>query len=539
MRWAGLPGFSSPVTVVQPSSPMIIDRDVAVLSRDGTTLRVNCYRPVSDDPVPVLLCAHPYGKDRLPRRTRRRSRYSFQYRVMRQPGPISFSTLTSWEAPDPDWWVGQGYAVVNCDLRGAGTSDGVAELLSRQEGEDTYDLIEWAAAQPWSSGKVGMLGVSYLAVTQWRAASLRPPSLAAICPWEGFTDPYRDLLRPGGVPEVGFVQMWARGLRSVRQRYSIPERQRDHPLRDSWWKSLTPNVGEITVPALICGSFSDNNLHSRGSFRGYAEIAGADRYLYTHRGGKWATFYAEDARGAQLRFFDHYLRNAGGTSPPRIRLEVRESRDHITSIRAAESWPPPKVEWTELHLVAEGLRLAPATEPGQIRFPVRSRGASWGWALPEDVEVIGPMQATLWIEAHGTDDLDLFVGVEKWAGGHYVPFEGSYGFGRDRITTGWQRMSLRSIDEAPPTFDQPRPSLQPEECVPVTVELGPSATHMRRGEDLRLVLACRWLWPRNPLTGQFPAAYAALRRGWCTVHWGPDRPSRLTAPILRSPRTFS
>jgi uncharacterized protein len=219
-RLAGI--LDPPVTVVQPASPMIIDRDVAVVSRDGTTLRVNCYRPVSDDPVPVLLCAHPYGKDRLPRRTRRRSRYSFQYRVMPQPGPISFSTLTSWEAPDPDWWVGQGYAVVDCDLRGAGTSDGVAELMSRQEGEDTYDLIEWAAAQPWSSGKVGMLGVSYLAVTQWRAASLRPPSLAAICPWEGFTDPYRDLLRPGGVPEAGFVQIWARGLRSVRSDTPYP-----------------------------------------------------------------------------------------------------------------------------------------------------------------------------------------------------------------------------------------------------------------------------------------------------------------------------
>ena len=116
--------------------------------------------------MPVLLCAHPYGKDLLPRRIGRRSRFSFQYRIMRQPTPVSFSTLTGWEAPDPNWWVAQGYAVVNCDLRGAGTSDGVAELLSRQEGEDTYDLIEWAAAQQWSSGKVGMLGVSYLAVSQ-------------------------------------------------------------------------------------------------------------------------------------------------------------------------------------------------------------------------------------------------------------------------------------------------------------------------------------------------------------------------------------
>ena len=116
--------------------------------------------------MPVLLCAHPYGKDLLPRRIGRRSRFSFQYRIMRQPTPVSFSTLTGWEAPDPNWWVVKGYAVVNCDLRGAGTSDGVAELLSRQEGEDTYDLIEWAAAQQWSSGKVGMLGVSCLAVSQ-------------------------------------------------------------------------------------------------------------------------------------------------------------------------------------------------------------------------------------------------------------------------------------------------------------------------------------------------------------------------------------
>ena len=107
---------------------------------------------------------------------------------------------------------------------------------------------------------------------------------------------------------------------------------------------------------------------------------------------------------------------------------------------------------TSGQLVEILLRLDPVTEPGEIEFPVRSQGASWGWSVPEDIELIGPMRATLWIEAHGTDDLDLFAGVEKWAGGHYVPFEGSYGFGRDRITTGWQRVSLRSVDGAPPTL---------------------------------------------------------------------------------------
>ena len=112
------------------------------------------------------------------------------------------------EAPDPAWWAAQGYAVVNCDLRGAGTSEGSAGLLSDQEGEDVYDLVEWAAAQPWSTGAVGMMGVSYLAMSQWKAAALQPPGLKAICPWEGFTDAYRDLMRPGGIRENGFVTLW-------------------------------------------------------------------------------------------------------------------------------------------------------------------------------------------------------------------------------------------------------------------------------------------------------------------------------------------
>lgn len=129
----------------------------------------------------------------------------FIYRLMRQTLPIHQSAWTGWEAPDPAYWVPRGYVVINADLRGFHRSEGQARLLSQQEGEDYYDLIEWAGQQQWSSGKVGLLGISYLALTQWRAASLQPPSLAAICPWGGFTDPYRDLAYPGGVREDGFV----------------------------------------------------------------------------------------------------------------------------------------------------------------------------------------------------------------------------------------------------------------------------------------------------------------------------------------------
>jgi hypothetical protein len=186
---------------------------------------------------------------------------SFLYRILRQTGPVRFSVLTGWEAPDPAWWAApdpawwaaHGYAVVNCDLRGAGTSQGEAGLLSDQEGEDVHDLIEWAAVQPWSTGAVGMIGVSCLAISQWKAAALRPLHLKAICPWEEFTDAYRDLMRPGGIREDGFTRLWNLSLRQVRQRYRLTG-QRRQPLRDQWWRGLVPALGNVTVPALTCGS---------------------------------------------------------------------------------------------------------------------------------------------------------------------------------------------------------------------------------------------------------------------------------------------
>jgi uncharacterized protein len=535
-----LPGLLRPLVRVDepPAGSLSVQRDLPVVVRDGTTLRVNVFLPAGGGPVPVLLSAHPYGKDNLPRRRRRGYRVSFQYRVLRQPGIVRFSSLTGWEAPDPAWWTAQGYAVVNCDLRGAGTSEGTAGLLSDQEGEDVHDLIEWAAAQPWSSGAVGLLGVSYLAISQWKAAALRPPSLRAICPWEGFTDAYRDLMRPGGIREDGFLRIWSLVLRRVRQRYRLVDEQRRRPLLDAWWRGLVPALEQITVPALICGSFSDNNLHSRGSFRGWEGVSSSDRFLYTHRGGKWVTFYAPEARAVQLRFFDRYLRGHDVPAPPPIRLEVRERRDVVAGVREEERWPLDRTEWTPLYLTAAGLATAPPSADGQITFGMRSQGACWESTLPADAELTGPMALRLWVEAHDADDVDLYVGVEKWRGRRYVPFEGSYGFGRDRVTTGWLKASLRALDERRsrpfdpvPTFDHRQP-LAPGEVVPVDIALGPSATRFRAGETLRLVVAGRWLWPRNPFTGQFPTAYQRGPNGACTLHWGPDRQARLLVPVL-------
>ncbi len=534
-----LPGLlHPPVSVYEPAAGSLsVRRDLPVVVRDGTTLRVNVVLPPGAGPFPVLLSAHPYGKDDLPTRRGRGWRLSIQYRVLRQTGPLQFSSLTGWEAPDPAWWAAQGYAVVNCDLRGAGTSEGTASLFSAQEGEDVYDLIEWAAAQPWSAGAVGLLGVSYLAISQWEGAAQQPPSLKAICPWEGLTDAYRDLL-PGGIREDGFVKEWSHGLKGVRQAYRLSDEQRRRPLRDDWWQGHVPALAKITVPALICGSFSDNNLHTRGSFRGWERISSADRFLYTHRGGKWAAFYSPPARAAQLKFFDRYLRGHDVPAPPRVRLEVRESRDVIADVREEDNWPLDRTEWRPLYLTAAGLAAAPPSQAGRLTFGIPSRGACWEWTVPADTELTGPMALRLWLQADGADDINLFAGVEKWRGRAYVPFEGSYGFGRDRITTGWLKASLRALDQPSSRPFDPVPActrrepLAPGQVVAADIALGPSATLFRAGETLRLVVAGRWLWPHNPFTGQFPAAYEKGRNGRCTLHWGPEHQARLLIPVI-------
>ena len=501
-------------------------------------MRVNVFRKADDIGRPVVLSIHPYGKDDLPARRGKRWTYSRQYHVLRQPDPVTFSALTGWEAPDPAWWVAQGFTVVNADLRGCGHSDGTGKLLSQQESEDTYDIVQWAADQPWSDGRVVMIGVSYLAMSQYGVAALQPPGLRAIVPWEGFTDAYRDLVFPGGIREKGFTRIWSLTLRrTTRLASDLLEASDEHPLRDDFWRSLVPDLSSIRVPMLVCGSFSDNNLHSRGSIRAFTRSSSAHARLYTHRAGKWATFYSAPARAEQLTFIRAALDGAPGARS--VRLEVREDRDTVTGVREETEWPLTRTRWRRLYLAGPGVL---ATEqppaPGSIAFKTLSRAAAFSWTVPGDIELSGPMAARLWLELDGCDDVNLFVGVEKWRDGWFVPFEGSYGYGRDRVTTGWLRVSLRALDpelsqpwEPVPACIEPQP-LRGGEVVAVDVALGPSATLFRAGERLRLLVAGRWLSPRNPLTGQFPAAYARSPRGRVTLHWGPRFDAHLLIPEI-------
>jgi len=161
------------------SAKLIVERDVEAIMRDGTVLRANVYRPDVQEPLPVLLQRTPYGKD---------------------GSHVDFCLLSA----------ERGYAVVVQDTRGRWASDGEHYPL-RDEFEDGYDTVEWAAAQPWANGKVGMWGGSYVGYTQWAAAVTRPPSLVTIFPWVTFTDPYADVWHPGGALALGVAVSWCLG----------------------------------------------------------------------------------------------------------------------------------------------------------------------------------------------------------------------------------------------------------------------------------------------------------------------------------------
>ncbi|WP_229382216.1 CocE/NonD family hydrolase [Microbacterium schleiferi] len=537
--------FAKPRVDVDTAEPdWMVERDIPVTVRDGTVLRVNVFRPRGDEPVPVIMSAHPYGKDQVPARAKNRRAINPQYRIMPQPGRVGISAWTGWEAPDPAFWVPRGYAVVNADARGGGTSAGEAHLFEAQEADDYEDLIAWAGTQPWSTGKVGLDGVSYLAISQYGVAARSPEHLAAICPWEGFSDLYRDFAWPGGIRENGFAVLWTT-LTARAARIAPPPLRRElarRTTRDQWYRDRTPHVDSIGVPVLVCGSFSDHNLHTRGSFEVFRRAGRAlperpARWLYTHRGGKWATYYDTDAASIRTRFFDHTLRGAdnGWDTLPPVRLAVYERGPVPAAVTAETEWPPADLRMRRLHLdgLDGSLQDLPPRATVQTGFAMNGPGLEWTWPVPEDLDVIGPMSLRLHVAARAADDLTLFVGIRKVSDGAVVPFEGSYGFDRAWMSYGWQRVGFRDLDpdlstDLRPvhTFDRVTP-IRPGEVVPVDIELREQATRFRAGDQLRLVVRGRWVHSRNPVTGSFPAGYVRRRGGVAIIHTGPEHPSSL------------
>jgi uncharacterized protein len=195
-----------------PGHGLLIEKDVPVQMSDGAILRANVYRPDIGGRFPVVMAKGAYGKD-----IHFRDAFSDQWKRLKEIYPGLDSDGTSgrhlrWETVDPERWVPDGFVVINVQSRGTGTSPGYLDPYSPAETRDYAEAIDWAGVQPWSNGKVGLLGVSYYATKQWQVAALQPKHLAAIVPWEGCCDFYREWSRHGGIRVRFPVEWWPRQI---------------------------------------------------------------------------------------------------------------------------------------------------------------------------------------------------------------------------------------------------------------------------------------------------------------------------------------
>ncbi len=535
----GHPGFGFRVS---REKGMTVERDVAVRLRDGVTIYADVFRPEEhEEDLPVLVAWGPYGKH-FP---------TFEI-YARFPG---CGVKTEWvdpeftifEGPDPTHWCPLGYGIVNVDPRGLWCSEGEATFIDdQQEAFDCYDVIEWAAGLEWSNGKVGMTGVSYLTQIQWQVAALRPPHLAAINCWEGVSDMYREFFFHGGIPDTRFPAHWAEGTSfSLGRVEDCIAMVREHPLFDVYWETKAARLEQIVTPAYVVASWSDHSLHTRGTLEGFKRIASEEKWLEVHGRKKWEHYHRPESVAKQIRFFDHFLKGVDNDVPswPKVSLEVRE-RAYVGTYREEREWPPAQTEYRPLYLDADAGTLnedGPARET-EARYDADSGHARFDFVVAEPTDVVGYMKLRLWVQAEGSDDMDLFVAIQRFdANGEFVPFPFYAAMDDGNVALGWLRVSHRELDKERSTPWQPwhthrrEQLLEPGVPVAVDIEVWPSGTRFDAGDTLRLVV-------QGSDVNKYPRPLIASlhedtrNRGDHVIHTGGSFDSHLLLPVLPAAR---
>jgi hypothetical protein len=537
-----------------------VDRDVMVEMRDGARIACDVYRPAGPGRYPVLYGVSPYLKDSVYLPTMSVYRY-------RETGNIAK-------------WVSRGYVYVHADARGSGQSDGIYEHFSADELRDLYDMIEWCAVQPWSTGKVGMIGESYYGIVQWFAAAQNPPHLACVAPYDASTDLYRNSVYKGGIYFTGFQNHWYSN--SVRNRafFDYPERpdrddymsydylldQARHPTFDEFWEPRRADLASITIPVFSIGNWAGTITHLLGNIQGFQQVQGP-RKLLINVGDPQLIFMEPHIEDQLARWYDYWLKgiDTGIMDEPPVRIYIRNGPGY----RDEHEWPLARTEHRNLYLGPGPSGAADSLNDGTLRWqppqPAATPATSYtypdpGWSfpgtgttvrgsaglphntrkiltftsdpLPADTEVTGPLALHLWAASTSTDtqfivklmDLPpLTPEIEQAAKTLDVPPPAR------QVTEGWLKASHRALDpdrstEHSPyhTHTSPQP-LQPGTIYHFTIEIWPTSWIFAKDHRIRLDLAAL------DQQGQY---YLGHLHATDTLYHDPDHPSHLTIPTI-------
>ena len=568
--------------IAKSGDSIVLEKDIDIPVRDGACLKANLFKPQRPGQYPVLLSLGPYGKDVHLSEFMPGAWMELQKRCPEILEQSSCEHLV-FETADPEVWVKDDYIVLKVDSRGSGKSPGLLDVNSPAEFKDLFDVIEWAGVQPWSNGRVGLLGISYYAAGQWMIASMRPPHLHAILPWQGGSDFYRDRTRQGGIFGSGFaVRWWNRSV--LRNQYGNPNcpfrdivsKERNtgpaslteselaenridyignilrHPLDGPFYRERSPIFENIDLPALVVANYGGLGLHLRGTIEGFNQIASKNKWLKVQSGSYFLTFLQPENVELQKRFFDHHLKGVQNNWPqePRVEVAVRSVHDTVTRTICAQNWPIEATKWKTFYLNATDLTLCNEPKMDSNFKEYESMGEGVCFTLPPldaDVELAGSATAKLFVSSQ-TKDMDLFLTLRAF---NHDQEEATF-FGatepKSPVSMGWLRVSQRKIDPAKSLPHRPFHShdesqyLKPDEIYEVDVEIWPFSLNLPKGCQLVLQVQGRdferaneeseqkgsgWFLHNHP--SDRPAEVFETR---CRIYTGKDYPSSVVLPII-------
>ncbi|MDH7794577.1 MULTISPECIES: CocE/NonD family hydrolase [unclassified Beijerinckia] len=540
-------------------------RIIQVPMSDGITISAALYLPKTPGPAPTLLAASPYrfDNDGLP---------AVSIYPIQELGPIGF-------------YNAHGYAYIHMDVRGTGRSGGQYQYQSRREQRDLYEVIEWIAKQPWSSGKVGGVGQSYYARSQWFAATQAPPHLACIAPYDGHIDTYRQSAYTGGIPGA-YPEGWWSTVRNYNQRpLTGPSREvpwdyslnmRRHPTYDAFWRerSAGENLHRVKIPVYSIGVWGKVDLHLNGNILGFQRVAGPKKLLVL--GG--ADVNEAVAEYASIKFHERYLLPfydwclKGEPTAYQKEPTVRYALVNGNRMETADAWPPKAANYRSYYLAAgpsgsvtslnDGLLTSEVSDSANGKTTYTYPDAGWrnGVVGPgpdgrpdparrvltfvtqpfdRDTEITGPIKLVLYA-ASTQPDTQFIVKISDQS--QQADEEHARGVQpRARIVTkGWLMASHRAIDakqslENAPyyTHENPQP-IEPGKVYKYEIAVMPTAYLFKKGSRLRLEISNG---DSSITDAIFTHPYSARQNGTDTFFHSKDYPSQLIVPVLDAERS--
>ena len=535
----------------EPRFDVQVDWDARIVVRDGTELSANIWRPVARDRAPdggsgrfpAILEMIPYGKDNWRRAV---------------------------DTTRGEWFAARGFALCRLDVRGTGSSSGVAlDEYTADETRDGYDAVEWLAAQPWCDGGVGMWGISYGGFTSIQVAALRPPHLRAIVPVMATDDRYLDDVHyRGGCVTVSELSQYA--VSQVAMNAMPPDASfRGAAWRDEWrarldatppwlfawlrhqtdgpyWRqgSLAPDYEAIEVPIFNIGGWHDSYVDP--AFRMQARCSAPSHTLV----GNWVHSWPHSAfPGPNLddlyeiaRFFDRHLNGTpnGWEDEAAVVWYEHEFTAPVAfppelpgRWRAASAYPHPGTTTESWAFGAASLAGSGNGDEGVDTFHHRpttgTRGPlSWGAGDPPNGlardlrrdEADGPTYTTAplteAVDVLGVAEVVVFVEVDAPVATLSVRLSDVAPDGTSAlVSAGVLNLTHRGSHAAP----EP---LRPGSVEEVRVPLRTAGYRWLPGHRLRVAIASS-LWPVL-----WPSPYPATFH----VHRGPATPSRLELPVI-------